>query len=611
MRYAILLISAAVFILSCSSDRGYDEYRVLVEPEVHTIHPGGESYFAVKIEIRENTYIYANPKGPGTGLPVEVSAMSDGPVEIYPSKYPEGKKYTAEGEDKHVFIHKDEVYLFIPFAVDEDAPEGKYSVEIKAKSLTCDYSACFPMSDELTAYLKIDKTEKPYTHSRDIHSLYSKASFTSKQKHPSSEDRVISAEAEEGLFDAVTLSPRFFDAPVRGIIQAVLFGLIAGFILNFMPCVLPVVSLKIMGLVKSAGSSRRSTILTGSLFSGGILFSFTLLAVLMAFFGYNWGGLFQYDGFLIAMTAIVFALALSMFGVYTINVPGFAAKAASVQPGNPYVDAFGKGLLATLLATPCSGPFLGGTLAWTLTQPPHVIFIIFISIGTGMAFPYLVLTIKPELLKFIPRPGPWTIILERVMGFLLIFTVIYLINVVDSEARMPLLLFLVFLAMGLYQYGRYGLIAAGRVGRWIPLALLVIIIVSGYWFSFGYIYGDEKGETLPVVPYTEERLFENREKGVISMVKFTADWCPNCRIVERRALNRSRTIEKIESEDVDFLTADITRTNIPAERLLNKTGLYSIPVLMIFPPGEDFKKPLVLRDIYSMNDVLTALDRVK
>jgi thiol:disulfide interchange protein DsbD len=405
-------------------------------------------------------------------------------------------------------------------------------------------------------------------------------------------------------------SPRYIESGVTGIVQAVLFGIIAGFLLNLMPCVLPVVSLKVMSFVKHADKKRKELVFLGVFFSLGILTSFAVLASLAAFFGYKWGGLFQHRLFLVSMTGIVFALALSLFGVFSINAPAFAGKALK-EKENYYLDAYVKGLLATLLATPCSGPFLGGTLAWTLSQRPAVIFIVFMCIGFGMALPYIILTINPKFLKYIPKPGEWIKTFEQIMAFLLIFTVIYLLGIFDTSSLLPMIAFIGFLAVGFWQYGRYGAIYQSIATRTVSSIILILIIITGYFVSFHYLYSEKKITNISAHDFSVQRLLENKDTGRISVIEFTAGWCPNCRLVEKITLHTDKITTALRDSSIDFMVADITGSNPAAEKLMLLFRSQSIPLLAIVPPGESFNRPVILRDIYSEHDVLKAIEMAR
>ncbi len=251
----------------------------------------------------------------------------------------------------------------------------------------------------------------------------------------------------------------------------------------------------------------------------GIITSFAVLAFLAAFLEYSWGSLFQNSLFLIIMLAIVFVLSLSMFEVFTLNIPGFAGK-ASLESSNKYAHAYSKGLLATLLATPCSGPFLGGTLAWASTQPYYVIFIVFMTIGIGMSLPYIILTANPRLMKFIPRPGDWMITFETIIAFLLLGTCVYLIGILEQRLIMPTLWFLLFTGVAFWQYGKYGSIIKPKRSRIISRIAAIIIIIGGYFLSYNYFYiHDEKFEFMKSDKknFSLSLLLENNKKGKISI----------------------------------------------------------------------------------------------
>ena len=301
----------------------------------------------------------------------------------------------------------------------------------------------------------------------------------------------------------------------------------------------------------------------------------------------------------------IFAMALSLFGVFTFNIPFSAGKVVSKTRGI-YTDAFIKGVVATLLATPCSGPFLGGTLAWTLTRPPEIIFIIFFSVGVGMALPYILLALNPSLLRFLPKPGVWMINFEKAMGFVLMFTVVYLLGILDDSGRMGLILFLLFLSLGLWQFGTFGSIVSAMWKRIVSFVILVIIAAAGYGLSFRYFYTDTV-VSHERVDFSEERILSNRDNGIITVVEYTADWCPNCSLVEKFALEKDEVQRLFARDDIEFMIADLTNRNPQAESLMTRLGSKSIPLLAIFPPGSGFTVPLCLRDIYSADDVVEAV----
>src|ERR1700757_3510786 len=209
-----------------------------------------------------------------------------------------------------------------------------------------------------------------------------------------------------------------------GVLQAVAFALIGGLILNVMPCVLPVISLKIFGLVSEAGERPDKAFKLALVFSAGILGCFAVLAAIVTFFRaigaqVGWGFQFQDYRFVLAIACLVFAFALNLFGVFELTVSAPATGGlAKLAAGGGYGGAFFQGAFATILATPCTAPFLGTASAFAFTQPAWATFLIFFSIGIGMALPYLLLAIQPKWLRYLPKPGEWMVRLKQLLGFL-------------------------------------------------------------------------------------------------------------------------------------------------------------------------------------------------
>lgn len=611
-KFLLILLMLFVFASSCKKN-DYQEMRVYPVPEGVTAVQGGEQFIALQVELPPRTHIYGNPKGPGTGKPTEVTVKKEDGIVFRKQQFLPPEKFFFSGEKEYTWGYENNTRIFIPFRVTESARTGVHRVEITFDSLLCSdaagSSSCTPKLFQIAYPVRVlDKGSAPSVHADDIISDYKRSASPAGEKKKDDAAPLVTI-ADDGDFPRdLSFSPRYIDRGVSGIIQAILFGIIAGFLLNFMPCVLPVVSLKVMSFVQHADKSRKELLLLGLLFSFGILTSFAVLAVLAAFFGYGWGGLFQNRLFLVVMTGIVFALALSMFGVFVIQAPAFAGRAVKDR-GNHYADAYIKGLFATLLATPCSGPFLGATLAWTATRPAPVIVTVFMCIGFGMALPYLLLTIRPGLLKYVPRPGEWLVTFERVMGFLLIFTVIYLLTIFEQSSILPMITFLGLLSAGLWLYGRYGAIYQPAAKRIFAVMILLLVAIGGYHVSFYYLYeGKRTAGAVQHNAFSIARLMENRQTGKISVIEFTADWCPNCRLVEKISLQADAVREEFRKGDIDVMVADITVKNPHAERLMALFQSNSIPLLAIVPPGKSFDAPVILRDIYSKDDIMDALE---
>ncbi len=617
MKKFFVIILSGAFFLSCAQ-KGYEDLRVVPVPESMTISPGNDSFIVLRVEIPRNGHIYGNPKGPGTGKPTEIFVQPVPGITTGPPRFLEPKKFYFPGEKEHTWGYEHETRIYLPLHVETMATPGMRSMEITFDSLLCadgrggGGAMCLPEIRRMAYPVRISPRGGSVTRHDPAHvAEFMETIQGGANDHREENGNAIildgdRAEDDIKVLSRMTFAPRYFDSGITGLIQAILFGIMAGLILNVMPCVLPVVSLKILGFVRNSGESRKALFFQGLSFSLGILASFGVLAVLAAYFGYAWGGLFQQEVFIVGMAGLVFAFALSLLGVFTINPPSFAGR-FSGDKSNRYTDAFVKGLLATLLATPCSGPFLGGTLAWALTQSPAIIAAVFMSIGAGMALPYLVLTTNPAFMKWVPRPGEWTRTFESIMGLLLVFTTIYLLGLLEPDRVMPSVTLLGFIAMGLWQYGEYGAIHRSRLSRVLSVIMLVVIVSAGYCISFRFLYEKSPQAEIERSDFSIRRMVANRDDAKISVINFTAEWCPNCKLVESVTLGRDTVVEVLDEGNVDYMVADITTSNPAAERLMELFGSRSIPLLAVVPPGKGFKEPIILRDIYSPDEVVRAL----
>ncbi|THB62825.1 MAG: hypothetical protein D6E12_18420, partial [Desulfovibrio sp.] len=417
-------------------------------------------------------------------------------------------------------------------------------------------------------------------------------------------------EVAGGGLDLSTITPRFFqpDLEVRGFGKAVLFALLAGLILNFMPCVLPVISLKLSSLVAAAGldseAERKSAFQQHNLmFSLGILTFFVALATLLwslGVAGMAWGRLFQEPSVVLALLGLVFVLGLSLFGVFDLPIIDLKPSKGN---GHSASNAFFTGVVATLLATPCSGPFLGGVLVWAVSQPPLVLGLVFFSIGVGMASPYLVMVFFPGLVRVFPKPGAWTLYLQRFVAFFLMATSVYLLSILDQTMWLSALIFLLVLSFAAWIWGGWTSLADSRLRRWLVRGLALVVAVVGAWLLFA---PSEESGVVAWEEFSAQGFAEVVGQEPL-LIDFTADWCPTCKVLESTVLTDSNLEVWAAQYGLRFIKADMTRDNPTAEALLNSLGSTSIPVVAIFPAGDMANEPLVLRDIFTQGIIEDAL----
>ena len=397
--------------------------------------------------------------------------------------------------------------------------------------------------------------------------------------------------------------------------MALLSGLLGGLILNLMPCVLPVLGLKLMSFAQQSGRARQEVFQMNLWYCAGLYAVFFVLATAsvaanIGLGGQNlaWGEQFTSTRFNIVLCGIVFAFALSFLGVWELPIPGFIGeRAGQVQSQEGPLGAFLKGVLSTVLATPCSGPFLGPVFGFTLAQPTAVTYAVFGAIATGMALPYLLVGVFPGLVKFLPKPGAWMETFKEILGFVMLGTVVFLFTFLNHDYFVPTFALLVGIWAACWWVGKGQEAGGGTVGlgRWAQAAA-VAAAIGGLGFTF---LGPVES-IIPWEPFSRSRLAELRSNGATVMVDFSADWCMTCKLNLAAAIETSRVKAAVESNRVVPLLADWTEESPEIKTMLESLQAKSIPVLAFFPaaqPGENDRPPIILRDLISEAQVLKAL----
>lgn len=365
--------------------------------------------------------------------------------------------------------------------------------------------------------------------------------------------------APEGDGDAAAVAAPGADKQLPNLIVVLLFAFIGGAILNVMPCVLPVISLKIFGFMQQAGDDRGRIFRMGLAYAGGVMASFVVLAVLMVFAGLAWGGLMQQPGFLIGLSAVVFAFALSLLGVFEIQLPGVATSVAGEAASKEgYAGAFLNGILATLLATPCVGPFLGSAVGILAQLPALTAGAGILVVGLGMATPYVLLTAFPGWLRFLPKPGPWMVTFKQIVGFILVVVVVWLLSIliemVNHGTILGTLGLLCLVGIGCWLLGKITLSDSPGRSATIWIAALALMFGGG-WTSFLVF---EASSTIPWQPWEPGIAERLAEEGYTVYVDYTASWCLTCQWNKKFVLERSRIVRQFEKLGIYPVKADFT-----------------------------------------------------
>jgi len=605
--------------------------------------PAADILLAVWITPEAGYHFYAHNPG-DTGRPTEV----------VPDRLPQGMRiyYPAGVAKKDVFdpaatvmIHDGPTPVFIRFPASSTEPP----LEITVKLLLCSQDNCWPVHHILEVDWNTSKlasaqiqpwwplsgqyTETVPTQGGETVTVGTGASrlaaelgvelpaATGAGKIPltaasgkTGKDTAVSSAGPGAspLFSpgkGYNITPVFFmqSLEVTSLGKAILFGLIAGLILNFMPCVLPVISLKLSSIVSATHIADESARIRrfrehNLLFAAGILTWFLALAAILSVAGLAWGQLFQDQRLVTVLLLLVFTLGLSTFDVF--DLPMLNLRGISSADGNGRWSAFSTGLLATLLATPCSGPFLGGVLGWAFMQPPVVLATILTAVGAGMALPYLGMAVWPGLVRHFPKPGAWTVTLQRIVGFFLMGTAGYLLTILPA-ARLPFLLALLWItAIAAWIWGRFAGLSAPPLRRWI-VRILCLALIAGALLYDGRGTRISDGQS-PWQAFSQQQFLENAGRHNL-VLDFTADWCPNCKILEHTVLTEANRARWAEEYGATFIKVDLTRENEEGYALLRALGSQSIPVVAFFPAGEGASSPLVLRDLFTTDVAEAAL----
>jgi thiol:disulfide interchange protein len=509
-------------------------------------------------------------------------------------------KDLGTGEVTH--FYEGPVTWRIPIQVPETALEGETPLEGMLGYQACTMGSCDRprgLKFDLTYNVARQGAGSTGSSTTPVYAQIQAVDFNTVAQHPQ-----LRTWAEAPKY-ALTMS-------FQEIVTKFSLAMLAGLILNFMPCVLPVIGLKILGFVnESHGNQSRASLLTLVYASGMISFvlAFGIASVLVRTFTdqtLGWGSQFGSTTFQIVITSFMFALALSFLGVWEFPIPGFAtgAKSTELSSRHGIVGAFSKGIITTLLATPCSGPFLGSALAVSLTQPAWVVLLIFFGVGVGMASPYLVISAYPAALKWIPKPGPWMETFKEILAFPMLLSVVAFVAGFPKEERIAMLASLIFTWFACWLIGRVPAWASPfqKSRAWV---LGAVATVAGAVGSFHYL-GPSPYE-LEWEPFSEQRLQQLVGEGKTVMVDFTAEWCQNCKLNLAVAIHTPRVREVVEKNNVVPLIADLTRYPPELMDKLKELNSISIPVLAIYPPGQT-KQPIILQDLLAETDVLKALE---
>ncbi|SAD69663.1 metal resistance protein [Enterobacter cloacae] len=401
-----------------------------------------------------------------------------------------------------------------------------------------------------------------------------------------------------------------------GIGKMVLFALLGGLILNLMPCVLPVMGMKLNSILH-AGSDSRTIRLRFLATSAGIVTSFMLLAAMvtalkLAGASLGWGIQFQNPWFIGLMVAVTFLFALNLFGTFEMLLPSAAAGRLAAAGGTGIGGSFCEGMFATLLATPCSAPFLGTAVAFALGAPLHALWLIFLMLGLGMSLPWLFVALVPKTALLLPKPGRWMNTLKVVLGLMMLASSFWLASLLSlhlgEAVTQVVMLVLVAVALTLFVMKRQAS---------SPLFWLVVIALSAFG---GYqvrgllnappdASAQNTAQAIPWQPLSEEAIGQALAQGKRVFVDISADWCVTCKVNEHRVLNQPDIIAALHQPDVVALRGDWSQPSAMIADFLAKRNRYAIPFNAVYGPG--LPDGEILSPLLDKRTLVTTLNNAK
>jgi thiol:disulfide interchange protein DsbD len=582
-----------------------DVVQIKTAWSVDRVRPGDSAVLAVVIDIKAGIHINADasqiqPFEDFKPYPtkVQVVAATEG-VTIETARFPQAIPIKVDYASGPLMSFEGRTIIYLPMKLDQQMKPGIIELELRAEYQACSDTYClFPQKIRLKETLSVVESGAP-------------ASKINRELFANFLAGAMASPAGVVSFDLFGWQFSINTASGVGWIILLLTSALGGLLLNFTPCVLPLIPIKIISL-SHAAENRKRCFLLGLVMSLGVLAFWSGLGVLIAlvsdFTAAN--QLFQYPIFTILVGIIIGTMALGMFGFFSIRLPQF------IYMINPQQDSlqgsFALGILAAVLSTPCTAPFMGAAAAWAATQSPLATVSTFAAIGGGMALPYLLLSAFPNLVNRMPKAGPASELIKQVMGLFMLAAAAYFLGVgisalLSSPPNPPSKIYWwpvmgMVAAGGIWLAFRTLVLARKKITKTVFVSLGLILMVLPTW---GAIRLSDQGP-IKWTYYTPERFEAAISQGKTVVMTFTAEWCLNCKALEESVLHDQRIIRLLAQEHIVPMKVDITGNNPDGKAKLKAVGSLTVPLLVIFAPDGS---PVFKSDFYTVNQILSAVER--
>jgi thiol:disulfide interchange protein DsbD len=589
---SLLILLGTLAFLSCVSQAAAQYATVSASLNTTALQPGQQAVVAVVVEIKSGYHAQSHTPSQEGLIAFEASVRPNKSLQLYAPIYPRGhdQSYPALGT---LNVYTGQAIVYVPLKVNDHAEAGPISMDGTVSFQICDDRVCYA-PQTLNWHVNTSIVPPGQTVTAENPELFKGFNFATfsnlSQPAPS---------AGKGA-ELALLGWRFhLDSNAWFLAFLAAFGV--GIIFNLMPCVLPVVPLKAVGFYEVSQHHRGRSFFLGVVFSAGILAAFAVLALLLFVFkSLTWGEQFSRPWFVWSIVIILIIMALGMFGAFTFILP---TKVYSYVPSHQTVTGnFLFGVLATILSTPCTAPMFVGLLLWAGGQPQSIAVALVMTVGLGMAFPYLVLSALPEVARKLPRTGVWSELLKQMMGFLLLAVAAYFAGGRLVSGRSFIWwVFAVLAAASLFLIVRTLQYTRRPMGVITAVVLAALITGGSLWFALKLTRSG-----IPWQPYSQQALASARADGKIVMVEFTANWCANCLALEAQVFNDPAAIAAVRNSGAVTLRADLSNEDAPGWKLLRQLNASGgIPLTAIYAPGSD--TPTQLSSIYQTSHLEAAL----
>lgn len=629
----------------------YTSLKILSNNQITTFDD--EHYFGIKIELAKGWKTYwKNPGDSGAGIQIKVSDENQY-IESLKILYPTPKRYYDS--DIETIGYENEVVF--PVRIDLFDRSKAFELFIDIEYLICK-SICIPVeekrkilfkpnisnqkstllsetlnkipSNETNGYLITD-LEKVSDNSFSMKVVTENTDYIKKlnififsddykfdhQIRALGKDFILRITSDNEIIDNTEIdvlfsSPLLTEEKILNLksnplkvnyLNMILLAFIGGFILNFMPCVLPILSLKIYNFIKIRDQSLNRVIKLSGYTILGITVSFLILSIVTIMIRnlgneIGWGIQFQNQNFLMIFALILLIFSLNLLGLFNFFLPEKIYKFINFSSKNENLNAFFSGTLATLFATPCSAPFLGTSVGYALTQSSATIIIIFLSLSIGFSVPYIIILIAPKLVKFLPKPGVWMVYLKLTMALLLMLSSLWFFSLTTVKNIYLILFGLIIIITAIYLSTELNLLKK-------KIIISFIFILS----LLTFFYDKDKENKLVWINYNKQEIESMIENSDIVFVDITADWCITCQVNKIRTLNSKEMKNIFEKEKIKLVRGDWTNRNSEILEFISSYKKFGIPFNIIYGPSN--KRGIILPELLSKDNIKKSIKLVR